>query len=332
MTGNPYYLDRRICVAPMMDWTDRHCRYFLRQIAPNVLLFTEMITAEALIHGDITKLLGHSASEAPLVLQLGGCQPKRLAKAVMLAKKWGFAEINLNVGCPSNRVQSGRFGACLMKEPELVAACCEAMMKNTDLPISVKCRIGIDDMDPETGLDEFIDVVSSSNVSVFYLHARKAWLTGLNPKENRTIPPLDYNRVHRLAARRKDLTFILNGGLVSCDQAFYERRELGGVMLGRAAYRTPYILAELALRIHGTPMPLRKDVAQSMADYAAFYLKSGVPLHKITRHMLGLYSGRPGAKYWRRRIGESVRSAIDAKNFIIETAERCERLSFESAA
>ena len=211
-------IDRRLCVAPMMDWTDRHCRYFLRQMAPDAVLFTEMVTAEALIHGDLHRLLGHSAAETPLVLQLGGSQPEKLAEAVARAVPREFAEINLNVGCPSDRVQSGKFGACLMAEPELVASCCQAMMAETDLPVTVKCRIGIDDMDPESELDRFVDTVAAAGVPVFYLHARKAWLKGLSPKENRSIPPLDYDRARRLAARRGDLSIILNGGLEKADQ------------------------------------------------------------------------------------------------------------------
>ena len=195
MNRHQEILDRRLCVAPMMDWTDRHCRYFLRQVVPEACLFTEMVTAAALIHGNKDRLLDHDASESPLVLQLGGSQPKQLARAVSQAAPWRFAEINLNVGCPSNRVQSGKFGACLMAEPELVAACCRAMMDETDVPVTVKCRIGINDMDAEIGLNRFVDTVAAAGVSVFYMHARKAWLNGLSPKQNRTIPPLDYARV-----------------------------------------------------------------------------------------------------------------------------------------
>ena len=207
-------IDRRLCVAPMMDWTDRHCRVFHRHLVPDALLFTEMVTAEAVIHGDLDRLLGHDEIEHPLVLQLGGSQPDRLAMAVERAADKGFAEINLNVGCPSDRVQSGRFGACLMAEPQLVADCCSAMIEASDLPVTVKCRIGIDDMDPEAGLDQFVDRVADAGVRIFYLHARKAWLKGLSPKENRDIPPLDYDRARRLAMRRDDLGVILRGFLV----------------------------------------------------------------------------------------------------------------------
>ena len=332
MTHQKNIIDRRLCVAPMMEWTDRHCRYFLRQVAPDARLFTEMVTAEALIHGNLDRLLGHDAVESPLVLQLGGSQPDRLAWAVARAAPWGFAEINLNVGCPSDRVQSGKFGACLMAEPEVVAACCSAMMAETDLPVSVKCRIGIDDMDVETGLDRFVDTVAGAGVSVFYIHARKAWLNGLSPRENRTIPPLDYERVRRLAKRRGDLTVILNGGLKTADQALAEMNGCNGVMIGRAAYRTPYVMTEIAQRIFGRMPPRRDDVALAMADYADTMTKTDVPLHSITRHMLGLYAGQSGAKYWRRQLGEHARKAISPGDFIRETSALCEELAARRAA
>ena len=325
-------IDRRLCVAPMMDWTDRHCRYFLRQVAPEAFLFTEMVTAEALIHGDLERLLDHDERESPLVLQLGGSQPDRLAWAVSLAAPWNFAEINLNIGCPSIRVQSGKFGACLMTEPELVAACCRAMMNETDAPVTVKCRIGIDDMDAETGLDRFVDTVAAAGVSVFYLHARKAWLNGLSPKENRKIPPLDYDRARRLATRRSDLSVILNGGLETADQAIAEMHSCNGVMIGRAAYRTPYVLAEMAQRIFGRTPPRRDHVALSMAEYAETMAKTGVPLHSITRHMLGLYAGQTAAKYWRRQLGENARIATAPGDFIRRTSACCEALAARGAA
>ena len=332
MTHRKNMIDRRLCVAPMMGWTDRHCRYFLRQIAPDARLFTEMVTAEALVHGDLDRLLGHDAVESPLIMQLGGSQPDRLARAVARAAPWDFAEINLNVGCPSDRVQSGKFGACLMAKPEVVAACCRAMMAETDLPVSVKCRIGIDDMDVETGLDRFVDTVAGAGVYVFYIHARKAWLNGLSPRENRTIPPLDYERVRRLAKRRSDLTIVLNGGLETADQAIAEMHGCKGVMIGRAAYRTPYVMTEIAQRIFGRMPPRRDDVALAMADYADTMTKTGVPLHSITRHMLGLYAGQSGAKYWRRQLGEYARTAISPGDFIRETSAFCEALAARRAA
>ena len=325
-------LDRRLCVAPMMDWTDRHCRVFHRYIAPDALLFTEMVTAEAVLHGDLDRLLGHDPVEHPLVLQLGGSHPDRLAAAVKRAADWGFAEINLNVGCPSDRVQSGRFGACLMAEPALVADCCAAMMAVTDLPVTVKCRIGIDDMDPEAGLDDFVDQVAAAGVGVFYLHARKAWLSGLSPKENRDIPPLDYGRAARLAGRRRDLAIVLNGGLDNLAAVGEVAPEFAGVMLGRAAYRTPYILAEIAEALFGRAAPTRAAIAGLMADYADHMTATGTRLHSITRHMLGLYAGQRGARYWRRQLGEEARLASDAGAFIRAASDQCRLLATHIAA
>ena len=332
MNHHQEIIDRRLCVAPMMDWTDRHCRYFLRQVVPEACLFTEMVTAAALIHGDKDRLLDHVAAESPLVLQLGGSQPKQLARAVSLAAPWRFAEINLNVGCPSDRVQSAKFGACLMAEPELVAACCRAMMNETDVPVTVKCRIGINDMDTEIGLNKFVDTVAAAGVSVFYLHARKAWLNGLSPKQNRTIPPLDYARARRLAKRRGDLSVILNGGLETADQAIAEMRGCNGVMIGRAAYRTPFMLTEIAQRIFGRIPPRRDHIALAMADYADTMTKKGVPLRSITRHMLGLYAGQSGARYWRRQLGENSKMATAPGDFIRETSAFCEALAAQRAA
>ena len=325
-------IDRRLCVAPMMDWTDRHCRVFHRHLAPDALLFSEMVTAEAVIHGNLDRLLGHDAVEHPLVLQLGGSQPDRLAMAVERAAGRGFCEINLNVGCPSARVQSGRFGACLMAEPQLVADCCRAMMAASDLPISVKCRIGIDDMDSETGLDHFVDLVADAGVNVVYLHARKAWLKGLSPRENRSVPPLDYDRASRLAARRNDLSIILNGGLATAEQINAQKDDFAGFMIGRAAYRTPYLLTAIAKEFFATPPPSRRQVVLTMADYADRMAKQQVPLHSITRHMLGLYAGQRGARHWRRRLGEKARLADHAGAFILRACDECEALAAQVAA
>ena len=325
-------IDRRLCVAPMMDWTDRHCRVFHRHLAPEALLFSEMVTAEAVIHGNLDRLLGHDTIEHPLVLQLGGGQPDRLAMAVERAAGRGFCEINLNVGCPSDRVQSGRFGACLMAEPQLVADCCRAMIAASGLPVSVKCRIGIDDMDSETGLDHFVDLVADAGVNVVYLHARKAWLKGLSPKENRDVPPLDYDRASRLAARRTDLSIILNGGLATAEQINAQEDNFAGFMIGRAAYRTPYLLAVLAKDFFATPRPSRRQVVLAMADYADRMAKQQVPLHSITRHMLGLYAGQRGARHWRRRLGEQARLADHAGEFIRRACEECEALAAQIAA
>ena len=334
--GGNQMIDRRLCIAPMMDWTDRHCRLFHRLIAPSAFRFTEMVTAEAILHGDRDRLLAQAAPDldgaVPVALQLGGSDPGRLAAAVAATAPYGYAEINLNVGCPSDRVQSGRFGACLMAEPALVADCVTAMRAATDLPVTVKCRIGIDDMDPEAGLDRFVAHVADAGVSVIYLHARKAWLNGLSPKENRDIPPLDYDRARRLAAANPDLQVILNGGLDSCDVALAESHGFAGVMLGRAAYRTPMVLAEIAAQLDDMPPPSRLEVARGMADYADMATAQGVPLHSITRHMLGLYHGQRGARIWRRHLGEEARSRKDGGTLIREVAAVCEAMNDALAA
>lgn len=330
------HIDRRLSVAPMMDWTDRHCRFFLRLVAPDALLFTEMVTADAIIHGDRERLLGHDLAEHPLALQLGGSDPEKLAKAARIAMDYGFAEINLNVGCPSDRVQSGRFGACLMAEPALVAECCTAMISVTgdfNVPVSVKCRIGIDDMDAETGLDTFASAVGSVGVSLLYVHARKAWLNGLSPKENRDIPPLDYDRVRRLVGTFPDIDIYINGGIASLETAHELAPHFAGIMLGRAAYKTPMILAHIACDLFSTTPPSRADIAASMADYADIKTASGVPLHAITRHMVGLYNGQRGAKLWRRCLGEEARlRSADGGKLIRETATACEAMAARLAA
>ena len=323
-------IDRRLSVAPMMDWTNRHCRFFHRLLAPDALLFTEMVTAEAILHGDIERLLGHDPAEHPLTLQLGGSNPDRLAKATRIAASHGFQEINLNVGCPSDRVQSGRFGACLMAEPDLVAECVAAMQAETDLPVTIKCRIGIDDMDEEAGLDLFIDALGAAGVRVFYLHARKAWLRGLSPKENRDIPPLNYPRARRLAARRPDLMIHLNGGLVDAATIMTELPGFAGVMLGRAAYKTPMLLGELNESIFGRAGKTRLDAAMAMADYAD--QMGDIPLHAVTRHMLGLYASQRGARYWRRTLGEETRQDRRGGALIRETARVCEEMATSWAA
>jgi len=328
--------DRRLCVAPMMDWTDRHCRHFHRHIAPGALLFTEMVTADAVVHGDRDRLLAQAPEDVragvAVALQLGGSDPARLAEATRLAADYGYAEINLNVGCPSDRVQSGRFGACLMVEPMLVADCMAAMKAASDLPVTVKCRIGIDDMDPEAGLDDFIDAVAAAGVDVIYLHARKAWLNGLSPKENRDVPPLDYDRAARLASRRPDLEIILNGGLTTVEDAMRNMPRFAGIMLGRAAYRTPMILADLLAAMDGRDAPSRFEIAGRMADYADSHVAEGVPLHAITRHMLGLYHGQRGARLWRRHLGEEARNRDDGGSLIREVATACEAMATGIAA
>lgn len=290
----------------MMDWTDRHCRVFHRRLTKHALLYSEMVTADAVIHGDRERLLGFSPEEHPLALQLGGSDPAKLAKAARIGADWGYDEINLNVGCPSDRVQEGRFGACLMAEPELVAACVSAMRDSQSVPVTVKCRIGIDDQDAESDLQRFIDFVAAAGCQTFVVHARKAWLKGLSPKENREIPPLDYQRVHRLKARRPDLTIIINGGITTIEEAQLHLRHVDGVMLGRAAYQNPYLLADVDRAIFGVSAPAttRGEILTELLPYVARHIAGGGRLSNITRHVLGLYHGQPHGRGFRRVLGE----------------------------
>ncbi len=299
-------LNRRLAVAPMLDWTDRHCRYFLRLLSRPTLLYTEMVTTGAALHGDRERLLAYDPAEHPLALQLGGCDPGDLARCARIAADFDYDEVNLNVGCPSDRVQSGRFGACLMAEPELVAGCVAAMRTTVNLPITVKTRIGIDDRDSYEALTDFVGRVASGGCEVFIIHARKAWLRGLSPKENREIPPLRYDIVYRLKRDFPDLTIILNGGLRNLDQAEDELRRVDGVMIGRAAYENPYLLADADRRFFGsdTPLPSRHQVIRAFLPYVENQLQQGTPLHCMTRHVLGLFQGIPGARAWRRHLSE----------------------------
>ncbi|WEK02741.1 MAG: tRNA dihydrouridine(20/20a) synthase DusA [Candidatus Devosia phytovorans] len=293
---------RRFSVAPMIDWTDRHCRYLHRLLTGEALLFTEMITSAAIVHGDAHRHLRLNPDEGLVALQLGGADPAELAEAIRLAQDYAYAEINLNVGCPSDRVQSGKFGACLMAEPDLVADCVRAMRDATDRPVTVKCRIGIDDQDTEESLDRFADAVVGAGVDALYVHARKAWLKGLSPKENRTIPPLDYDRVHRLRQRFAPLQMMINGGLETLEMAEAEMAHMDGVMLGRAAYHTPMLLAEVDRRFFGVERdaPSLEGIMQAMADYTDRELAQGTRVNNIARHMLGLATGLPGARQFRQ--------------------------------
>ncbi len=288
----------------MMDWTDRHCRFFHRLLTRHALLYTEMITADAVICGDRERLLGFSTEEHPVALQLGGSNPERLATAARIGAEFGYDEINLNVGCPSDRVQEGRFGACLMAEPELVAECVAAMQATCEVPVTVKCRIGIDDQDSEADLERFISTVAAAGCATFIVHARKAWLQGLSPKENRDVPPLDYNRVYRLKAAHPELTIVINGGIRSLDEAEKHLQHVDGVMLGRAAYQMPYLLAEVDRRIFGSDEPpvSRREVVERLKPYIERHLARGGRLNNITRHILGLYHGEPGARMFRRHL------------------------------
>jgi tRNA-dihydrouridine synthase A len=293
---------RRFSVAPMMDWTDRHCRVLHRLLTSHALLFTEMVTSAAVVHGPRERLLGFDQVEQPVALQLGGSDPRELAEATRIAAGFGYREINLNVGCPSDRVQSGRFGACLMAEPELVAECVRAMRGATDLPVTVKCRIGIDDQDTEESLDRFADAMVAAGVEALYVHARKAWLKGLSPKENREIPPLDYPRVHRLAERLRPLPVMINGGIKTIKDAEAHMTHMSGVMLGRVAYHEPMLLSLVDERFFGAPKKTveLRDVMLAMAEYAEREIGKGARLNNITRHMLGLANARAGARTFRQ--------------------------------
>ncbi|MEM6589246.1 MAG: tRNA dihydrouridine(20/20a) synthase DusA [Pseudomonadota bacterium] len=300
----------KLSVAPMMDWTDRHCRFLHRQLSTHALLYTEMVTAPALVRGGALHLLNHSPEEHPVALQLGGSDPKELADAAQLGQEAGYVEINLNVGCPSDRVQSGTFGAILMKDPGLVADCCAAMAGAVDVEVTVKCRIGVDDQDPQIALPEFLRHVSEAGVKRVIIHARKAWLQGLSPKENREIPPLDYDLVVAMKAQFPQLHISINGGISTLAEAeLLLARGVDGVMFGRAAYHQPAdVLAAADARIFGdTTSPKRaEDVVRAMLPYIDRHLESGGKLHQITRHMLGLFAGRPGARGWRRMLSEGA--------------------------
>jgi tRNA-dihydrouridine synthase A len=298
----------------MMDWTDTHCRVLHRLLTRHAVLYTEMVTAEAVLRGNRARLLGFDPSEHPVALQLGGSDAARLAAASKIAADMGYDEINLNVGCPSDRVQSGRFGACLMREPELVADCVATMRAAVAVPVTVKCRLGVDDQEPEESLRTMIARCAAAGVSTFVVHARKAWLDGLSPKENRDVPPLDYDLVYRVKRENPDLTIILNGGIATLDEAEAHLAQVDGVMLGRAAYHTPAILAEVDARFFGDAA---RDVDAAVQDYIAYVarkLADGAPLNAMTKHMLGLFNGKPGARLFRRHLSENAtRKGADAQ-------------------
>ncbi len=302
-------MDRRISVAPMMDWTDRHCRVFHRALSAHALLYTEMVTAAAVVHGDREKLIGFSDIEQPVAVQLGGSDPQLLAEAAHICEMQGYREINLNVGCPSDRVQSGAFGACLMRDPDLVARCVDHMQKSVrHSQITVKCRIGVDEQDPDTSLRHFIRTVSRAGVASFTVHARKAWLSGLSPKENRTVPPLNYPLVQDIKKENQSLEIILNGGVETVEQARQHLSGgLDGVMIGRAAYHDPgRVVGKMDTLFGGKPCGNLYEIVERMAEYAESQRSRGVRLHSVSRHMLGLFNGLRGAKAWRRHIAENA--------------------------
>ena len=295
---------RILAVAPMMDWTDRHCRYFHRLLTRRTLLYTEMIVADALMHGPRERLLGFDAVEHPVALQLGGSEPAKLAEAARIGADFGYDEINLNVGCPSDRVQSGTFGACLMREPALVADCVAAMKGAVAVPVTVKCRIGVDEQDPAVALDALADAVLREGCDALWVHARKAWLKGLSPKENRDIPPLDYERVRALARRLPDTFVGVNGGIVDYEAISDHLGTFPGVMLGRAAYQNPMLLARFDGLVAADRPVDWESVVHAMAEYADRHIAAGGRLNHVARHMIGLFAGVPGSRQWRRILSE----------------------------
>ena len=320
----------RFSVAPMMDWTDRHCRVLHRLMSRHALLYTEMVTTGAIIHGDRNRLLGYSDVEHPVSVQLGGSDPQALATSARICEDFGYDEINLNCGCPSDRVQNGSFGACLMREPQLVADCVAAMKAAVKIPVTVKCRIGVDDQEPHEALWAMTHALTQAGVDALIVHARKAWLQGLSPKENRDIPPLDYELVHQLKAAFPQLPVAINGGIATIEEGLPHLDTLDGIMLGRAAYQTPDLLLKVDPFLFGQPAPFADsfEVVDAYLPYVEARLKDGYRLHDMTRHMLGLFTGIPGARLWRRTIatkaplrGAGVEVLREAMNHVARTTD-----------
>jgi len=320
-------IDRKLSVAPMLDWTDRYFRYFARLITRHTLLYTEMVTTGALIHGDQHRFLDFDAAEQPLALQLAGSDPQALAHCSKIAEQWGYGEVNLNVGCPSDKVQSGQFGACLMATPPLVAECVMAMKEATHSSVTVKHRIGIDDRDSYQELCDFVGTVAEAGCETFIVHARKAWLSGLSPKENREIPPLQYPTVHRIKADFPQLEIIINGGITELQQAEEQLEHVDGVMIGRAAYHNPWILAEADQRFFGDghTLPSGHQVVEQLIPFVDQMQAQGLPINRMTRHILGLFQGQPGARAWRRHLSENAHKKGAGSHVILEAAEKVAR-------
>ncbi len=320
---NPNMINRRFSVAPMLDWTDRHCRYFHRLLSKHALLYTEMVTTGALIHGDKHRFLQFNASENPVAFQLGGSNPKDLAVCAKMVEEYGYDEINLNVGCPSDRVQNGSFGACLMAEPALVAECIAAMSQVVSIPVTVKSRIGIDDKDSYEELVQFIGTIADTGCKTFIVHARKAWLKGLSPKQNREVPPLDYERVYQLKRDFPGLEIIINGGITTLEQASGMLDQVDGVMVGREAYQNPYILAGVDNLLYGDIKETvsRQEIVRTLIPYIQEQLRLGLRLNNVSRHILGLFHGEPGARGWRRYISENVSKAGADETVILRALE-----------
>ena len=322
--------DFRISVAPMMDWTDRHCRYFHRLLSPHAVLYTEMVTTGAILFGDRDRHLRFSDAEHPVALQLGGSDPEALAQSAKAGEDFGYDEINLNCGCPSDRVQKGKFGACLMAEPQLVADCVSAMRDVVKIPVTVKCRIGIDDSDEIEFLNHFVETVKAAGCDTFIIHARKAWLKGLSPKENRDIPPLNYDRVTALKQAHPDLRIDINGGLKTITD-IDTVSHLDGAMIGREAYQNPYFLAEVEQHLHGTPLPDRFAVARAMIPYIEEQqARFGTPVHTVTRHTLGLFNGLRGARIWRQRLSDAP--SMKDPEFILPLLDRIQAMQADDIA
>lgn len=317
-------LDHRLCTAPMMDWSDRHCRYFFRQLSSHAVVYTEMITAGALLHGDVQRHLAFDAAEHPVALQLGGSEPDALAHCARLGARYGYDEINLNCGCPSERVQHGAFGACLMAEPKLVADCVKAMRDAVGLPVTVKHRLGIDAMEGYAFVHDFVATLAASGCETFLVHARNAILKGLSPKDNREVPPLKYDYVHRLKRDFPTLRIIVNGGLNSLEAVETQLAHVDGVMLGRAAYHDPYVLAKASSHLFAEPQRSRAAVVETMFTYASREVARGTPLRAIVRHMLGLYHGQPRARIWRRMLSDASLLGANRPHLLLEALEATE--------
>jgi tRNA-dihydrouridine synthase A len=324
----------RLAVAPMMDWTDRHCRYFHRLLTRRTWLYTEMLTTGALLHGDVARHLDFDPAEQPVAVQLGGSEPSELAACARLAQRWGYAEINLNCGCPSERVQRGAFGACLMAEPDLVADCVRAMQDAVSIPVTVKHRIGIDRAEDYGFVHHFVATLAHAGCRTFFVHARNAWLKGLSPKENREVPPLRYDVVRRLKRELPELEIVVNGGISTLDEVDALLAELDGAMLGRAAYQNPWLLVETDSRLFGEvgTRRTRRDVVEAILPYAERHVAAGGSLRQITRHMLGLYHGQPGARAWRRALSDADWLAANRPDGLVELAERTDACAIPLAA
>lgn len=328
----PSVVNRKISVAPMLDWTDKHCRYFLRQISKHSLLYTEMVTTGAIIFGK-GDYLEFNNEEHPVALQLGGSNPADMARCAVLAQERGYDEVNINVGCPSDRVQNGRFGACLMAEPDTVAACVLAMQSAVDIPVTVKSRIGIDDMDEYEDLTRFIEVVANAGCQTFIVHARKAWLKGLSPKENRDVPPLVYERVYHLKEQFPHLHISLNGGVKTLDDAELHLKYIDGVMIGREVYSNPYILADVDKRFCEDEHPVRSrhEIAQSMMVYAQEQIDQGARVWHVARHMLGLFQGQAGARIWRRYLSQHGTQKDAGVELLVDALDTLNEAQYQAA-